>query len=234
MGKLMRPMTWALVLFVLAANQQAQAQSTSYTSSAAYNAALAGIPNQSTMVEDYGTGFSAGDLINNGSTFHGLTYQFVATPTLSGGIITNQFNSFSGLSLGGNQSNGAAQFFFDGDQFSVTFSQPVYAVGLFFNVNANSGNFGLNTSVGSAVTGSAAYDTSTFVFAGLISTDPFNSASFFSNSGGNGTASYNVPEITFTISSVPEPSSLVLSGIAVIVGLMVTWVRVRRRSLTSA
>jgi hypothetical protein len=223
MREMWRPIVWAALL-ALAANQEARAGFTTYTSSAAYDAALAGIPGGSTSVEDYGTGFNAGELIGNGSTFHGLTYQFVTTSTLSQGIITDQFDSFTGLSLGGDQSNGAAQFFFDGDQFSVTFAQPVSAVGIFFNVNLNSGNFGLNTSAGSAVTGSATYDTSTFVFAGGISTTPFTSASFFSDSGGNGTASYNVPEITFTTGAAPAapaPPSLLLCGIGA-VGLAVT------------
>jgi hypothetical protein len=226
MAKMSRRIALAAALIALVANQEALAGFTTYTSSAAYNAAVAGIPFESTTVENYGTGFTAGELISNGSTFHGLTYQFKTTSTLSGGVISNQFNSFSGLSLGGNQSNGAAQFFFDGDQFTVTFAQPVYAVGLFFNVNANSGNFGLTTSAGSAVTGSAAYDTSTFVFAGGISTTPFTSAIFFSDSGGAGTASYNVPEITFS-SIVPEPSSLTLCGIAGTLTLAIA--RVRRR-----
>ena len=67
--------------------------------------------------------------------------------------------------------------------------------GIFYNVNANSGTFGILTSAGNASTSSASYDTSTFVFAGLISTTPFTSAEIFSNSGGAGTASYNIPEI---------------------------------------
>jgi hypothetical protein len=78
------------------------------------------------------------------------------------------------------------------------------------------------------VTDSATYDTSTFVFAGLISTDSFTSATFFSDSGGNGTASYNVPEITYT-TAVPEPSSLILCGTAATFGMIFTR-RHRRRT----
>jgi PEP-CTERM motif len=77
-------------------------------------------------------------------------------------------------------------------------------------VNANSGTYGINTSVGDASTGGGSYDISTFVFAGLISTTPFTSAEIFSNSGGNGTASYNIPEIV--LASVPEPASVTLAA----------------------
>src|SRR6516225_1869777 len=94
-----------------------------------------------------------------------LTFTAGPIGTLQGGIITNLFNSFSGLSLGGNQSGGA-QFFFGGDSFTVTFPSPINAIGAFFNVNLNSGNFVLATAAGSATTGSATYDTSTFVFDG--------------------------------------------------------------------
>ncbi|WP_145952228.1 PEP-CTERM sorting domain-containing protein [Paludisphaera borealis] len=150
-------------------------------------------------------------MINAGDSFNGLTYSaFTAGPsgTLLGGDITSLYNSFSGLSLGGRQSGGA-QFFFGGDSFTVTFATPVNAFGIFFNVNPNSGNYGISTSVGNAVTGSASYDTSTFVFAGLISTTSFSSATIYSTDARLG--SYNIPEIvTASAPAVPEPSALVM------------------------
>ena len=126
---------------------------------------------------------------------------------MQGGIITNQLNSFSGLSLGGNQSGGA-QFFFGGDSVTVTFPTPVTAVGVFFNVNLNSGNFDLLTPVGNVITGSAAYDTSSFVFDVITSTVPFSSITLVSENAALG--SYNVPEIEFQ--AVPEPASIILLG----------------------
>jgi hypothetical protein len=71
---------------------------------------------------------------------------------VNGSIITSEFNSFSGLSLGGNQSGGS-QFFFGGDSVTVTFPKAVNAVGVFFNVNANSGNCDLKTPAGNVSTG---------------------------------------------------------------------------------
>lgn len=175
-----------------------------FTSSAAFDAAITGYI---TSTENYG-GFAPDTLINAGDTFDGLTYTaFTPGPfgTLLGGIITTEFNSFSGQSLGGNQSGGE-QFFFGGDSVTVTFA-PTNAFGIFFNVNLNSGNYGFSTSVGDATTGSTSYDTNTFVFAGLVSTTSFTSATFFSTDDALG--SYNIPAI-ITASSVPEPSTLVL------------------------
>lgn len=192
----------------------AEATVTTYTSSTAFGAAAAGI---TLTTENYGSG-TAGQTIASGGTFDGLTYSFAAGPggTLTGGIISNQFNSFSGLSLGGNQSGGT-QFFFGGDSVTIAFSSPVNAFGAFFNVNANSGNYLADSAAGTATTGSAAYDTSTFVFAGLISDTAFSSITLSSSDTVLG--SYNVPEIEFGASpaaTVPEPLTLSLFGAGVL------------------
>ena len=120
----------------------ANATVVSFTSSAAFNAAIAG---RSVIVEQYANGTN-GQTIANGGSFDGLTYNFTAGPlgTLTGGIITNEFNSFSGLSAAGNQSTGQ-HFFFGSDQVSVAFPAPITAVGVFFNVNLDSGNYDLVT-----------------------------------------------------------------------------------------
>lgn len=203
-------MVTAVALMALGAGA-ANAATTAYTSSAAFNAATAGHQ----TVENYSSG-TAGQTIPNGGSFDGATYTTSGGPTLNGTIISNQFNSFSGLSLGGDQSNGAAQFFFDGDSVTVTFAASVYAIGVFFNVNANSGNYILTAAGGTASTGSAAYDTSTFVFDGLVSDTGFTSATFSSNSGGAGTGSYNIPEIITAAVTVPEPATwaMMLLGFA--------------------
>lgn len=181
----------------------AKATVVSFTSSAAFNAALTG---SSVIVEQYATGTN-GQIITNGGSFDGLTYNFTAGPlgTLTGGIITNEFNSFSGLSAAGNQSTGQ-QFFFGGDQVTVVFPAPITAVGVFFNVNLGSGNYDLISPVGPVVTGSGVYDTRTFVFDGITSTIPFSSITLASENASLG--SYNIPEIEFA--PVPEPATLTL------------------------
>lgn len=198
-----------LVVGLTALAAPAHAGFTTFTSSAAFAAAAAGT---TLTTENYATGV-AGQTIASGGTFNGLTYNFAAGPsgTLQGGIITNQFNSFTGLSLGGNQSGGQ-RFFFGGDSVTVTFATPINDLGIFFNVNANSGNYTLSTAVGGATTGSAAYDTSTFVFDGFISDTAFTSVTFASTNTSLG--SYNIPEIVFGATPVPEPDSIVLLGTA--------------------
>ena len=93
-----------------------------------------------------------------------------------------------------------------GDQVTVAFPAPITAVGVFFNVNLDPGNYDLATPVGSVVTGSAVYDTRTFVFAGITSTIPFSSITLASENALLG--SYNIPEIEFA--PVPEPTTLTL------------------------
>lgn len=181
----------------------ANATVVAFTNSAAFDAAIAGSP---VVVEQYGTGTN-GQIIANGGSFDGLTYNFTSGPlgTLTGGIITNEFNSFSGLSAAGNQSTGQ-NFFFGGDQVTVSFPTPTTAVGVFFNVNLHSGNYDLVTAVGRIVTGSAVYDTGTFVFDGITSTIPFSSVTLASENASLG--SYNIPAIEFAL--VPEPATLTL------------------------
>jgi hypothetical protein len=180
------------------------ADAATYTSSSAFNTATAG---DTITVENYSSG-TAGQLIANGGAFDGLTYSVTGLGlfgTVNGSIITNESNSFSGLSLGGNQSGGA-QYFFGGDSVTVTFAAPVIAVGAFFNVNANSGNYEVDSSAGNAVTGSASFDTSTFVFGGITSSTPFSSITLVSDGP---VGSYNVPEIEF-VTATPLPAALPL------------------------
>src|SRR5689334_18617001 len=117
------------------------------------------------------------------AAFDTLSYNFSTGTntfaTLLNGIITNEFNSFSGLSLGGQQSTGQ-HFFFGGNSVTVTFPTPVLDVGVFFNVNQNSGTYTLTSPVGSVSTDSATFDTNTFVFDGIVSTTPFTSVTFAS------------------------------------------------------
>ena len=203
-------------------SSHALASIVTYTDPTAFEAALAGSP---TLVEDYSPStFTAGELILPGSTFDGITYaSFNIFPGSTDGLISSQFNSFSGLSLGADQDNGAAQFFFDGNSFVIDFA-ATNAIGVFYNVNASSGTFGISTPVGDATTGSASYVTSTFVFAGLISTTPFTTATIFSDSGGAGTASYNIPEIILT--QAPEPASLTVTALGA--GLLAAFLRRRK------
>jgi len=182
----------------------AAAATATYTSSAAFYTAIAG---DTVTQEQYASG-TLDQLIANGGVFNGLTYTFTAGPSgaLTGGIITDIANSFSALSLGGNQTDGS-KYFFGGDSVTINFATPVYAAGAFFNVNLNSGNFGLSSTVGFVNTDSSIFDTETFVFAGITSTTAFSSITLYSDDPDHG--SFNIPEIDF-VSSTPLPASLPL------------------------
>jgi hypothetical protein len=208
----------ALVAASLTIGTPALAGVTTFSSSSDFAAATSGL---TLSVEDYGS-YSAGQPIANGGSLGGLTYSFTAGPggTLIGGIVTNQFGSISGLSLGGSQSS-AEQFFFGGDSVTITFAHPVTAVGAFFNANLNSGSYDLATSVGALSVGSTSYDTSTFVFDGLVSTTPFSSITLSSTDTNLG--SFNIPEIEFGPAGVPEPATWALA----IVGFLATGLMLR-------
>jgi len=212
-----------ITVFLFLTSSPALAGIVTYTSSSAFNTAI-GSPG---VAEDYAT-FTAGTLINPGSTFNGITYTSFNLGALgTQGFISNQFNSFTGVSLGANQNNGAAEFFFDGNSFDITFA-PTLAIGVFFNVNLNSGTFGITTSAGTVTNNGSTYDTSTFVFAGLVSDTPFTSAHIFSDSRGNGTASFNIPEIILgqNAQASPEPGSIALTALGA--GLLTAFARRRK------
>ncbi len=168
-----------------------------------------------TQTENYGTQTN-GHLISSNNVIDGLTYNaFVLTQVATQLDITNTFNSVSGLSLGADHVQGFGRTdFLNGEGATITFASPVTAFGMFFNVNLNSGSFGFTSSAGSATTGSAAYDSSSFVFAGLISTVPFSSISFISTGP---LATYTVPELLLG-TTTPEPSTLAITmtGIALL------------------
>lgn len=208
----LRAMEMRLALGVAAtvlAATGADAGVTFYTSSSAFNAAAHDLSS-----DNYGA-YSAGQVVSQGGTLGQLTYTFNVASGLAG-IITDDYNSFSGNSLAAQQVAGplsGSDYFFGGDSFTVTFPTPETAVGIFANINLPTT---LTLTVG-GVSGNddvTVYDTSTFGFIGLISSTPFTSVTFSAN------GSYNIPEIEF--GNVPEPASwaLMLAGFAGLGGLV--------------
>jgi hypothetical protein len=190
--------TIAIVLVALGSLFSSQAFATTFTSSAVFASATTGL-----TVENYGS-YSAGTVVPQGSTLGALTYSFSTTSGL-GGIITNDYNALSGTgtSLAAKQVAGplsTSDFFFPSESFTVTFANPVTAVGIFSNTNLPVSET-LTTSSGSAaIIGSNTYDTPTFEFLGFQSTTPFTSATF------TGSQSFNIAEIEFQV-GVPEPTT---------------------------
>lgn len=213
-------MRWAVLTGMGVLALAGSAHATAFTSSTAFLAATSGL-----TTEDYAS-TTAGTLIADGGALDGLTYSFSTRGGL-GGVITDHYYSFSGLSLGAKQASGPltnADFFYGGDSFTITFAHPETAVGIFANVNLNSGTYTLSAGSDTATTDSLVDDTNTFVFVGLTSATPFTSVTFRSNDTSLG--SYNIPEILYggTSNAVPEPMSLALLGLGTL-GLAV----VRRR-----
>ncbi len=132
---------------------------------------------------------------------------------LCNGRIDDTFNRIENASLSAERdgNSGTPDFFFPGDSFSVSFSQAVTAVGIFFNANLtpSTSDLFVQTSVGTATTGGSTYDFGTLFFAGLISDTPFTNATFGSVIGGS---SFNVDNLTYA--PVPEPLTMLGAGTA--------------------
>jgi len=212
---------------LLGLSRPAAAQTT-YTSSAAFTAALGGAP---TTTEGYETP-PPNTLISNGTTLDGLTYS--GLPVGVQGRIDNTYFNFGSQSLAASRpSNPIANFFRGGESFTVTFAAPMTAVGIFFNANNSAasvnGDFFIQTPVGTANTG-AAYDQTTFYFAGLISNTPFTTATFGSSSANNGANVFNADNLTYRPSApVPEASTTVSLGLLLLLGMGGMVVAARRR-----
>jgi hypothetical protein len=191
---------------------------TTYTSSAAFLAAAPGAS------DDYGS-YTAGQKVASGSTLGGLTYTF-NTAAHRGGIITDVYNSFSGLSLAAKEAPGNKlddlDFFYAGDSVTITFATPLKAIGIFANIYlAPTETLKLTTAAGIATDAVTAYDTKTFGFVGLVSSTPFSSVTFTSD------GSFNIPKILFsTFSAAPETSTWLM----MLAGLFAAGVALRRRT----
>lgn len=217
---------WLLVAFCLSSTAGvAHAVSTStFTHSADFLAALGGAP----LVTETYESLPLNSLIAAGSTVGQFTYS--SFPAGVQGRVDNIYNHIGAQSLAADRpANPELNFFLAGENFSVAFSTPATAVGIFFNANPTPGNSDLfiATPVGLAGTGGPAsnYDFSTFFFAGLISDTPFSSAVIGSFGAGQG-SSFNVDNLS--VSPVPEPATLLLFGTTA-AGLGLARWRQRRR-----
>lgn len=210
-----------------------------FTSSADYFNAISGFQQNNLGFE---TGGEEGDSINEGDTLNGVTFTDLPSDTL--GRLTGQFNKFGDFSLalyrGIDSEAFDESFFFPGESFSVSFAQPINAIGIFFNANPNPDNqFFIQTMVGTAFTGAGqSYDQDTFFFAGIVSDTPFTAATIgatepfqgdgirpFANQG------FNADNLNFSVgsvSAVPEPGAYALMGMGAF-GLGCVALRYRKR-----
>jgi hypothetical protein len=210
----------AALLLTLGAATPAAAQ-TAYSSSAAFFAALSG----ASVTEGYES-YATNTLFPAGSSANGITYTAFPAGVLAGRV-DDLYNRIGDRSLAADRDNDPAteDFFLAGESFTVSFVQPIYAIGIYFNIQQSPDNsVFISTPVGSASSGGATYDQSTLYFVGLISPTAFSTATIgaLANAG----SGYNVDDLTFAVSAVPEPSTVLLlaGGLAALGGL------VRRRA----
>lgn len=198
----------------------ANAQTTFYTSSAAFNTAISA---EVQFTEDYESQV-LDSLIASGDTVNTITYD--SFPMGTNGRIDNIYNKFDNQSLALERGGDFTSFFFSGESVTVTFSTPVHAVGVFFNANLTATpDFFINSTVGTATTGGT-YDQGTFYFAGITSSTAFNTVTI--GSVNVGSAVFNLDNLTIatTFSAVPEPGTV---GLLVGAGVVGVCIVARRR-----
>ena len=195
----------ALGGLLLGASVPALGQQT-YTSSVEFMNALAAAGLTPT-IEGFETE-PVGTVIPENGALNGLVFSNWP-PALEGGLIADLFASFDFQNLAAERDfvpgqNPIRDFFFPGDQFTVTFPEPVNAVGIFFNIGAEpfADYVFVETPVGTASSGGPNPDTGTFFFAGIISPTPFDTA----NIGATFAAvtGFNLDNLIFATASSPS------------------------------
>ena len=196
----------ALMTVVSTSFVEAAPVSFSFTSSAAFQAALAG---QTVVTEGYESP-AANSTIANGGILNGLTYSF--SNNLPGRILDDEFNNFGDQSLGSSRTD---RFFFIGESITVTFGASITAFGIFFNINtSDEGVVYATTNLSNTALGSGTLDIpNSLHFVGLISDTAFTSVTFGATSAAR--SGFNVDNLSYVVArAVPEPGSLALASLA--------------------
>lgn len=231
------------VAFGFTSAGEARADVITFTDSAAFFAALGAAPR---ATEGYNT--SVGSTIPNGGSFGGFTYSFASpVPPANGygpndvpglGRISNTYNGFGAGVLAATRPSLTDSDYGPGERVTVNFGGARNAVGIFFNADpaaTQPGDLFIQTSAGTAFNGNnpvfgEGAASATLFFIGLISTDPFTSATFGSgNFPITGTRGFftldNLTTAQGVEVAIPAPATLlVFGGLAVVAGY-----RARRR-----
>lgn len=202
-----------------------------YTSEASY---LSDLSPFITTTNDFDS-MADGDLINSGDTINGATFSYDISFNGDALLVEvdDQFSATSGDNYLGLNLNGATTTFLGGDQLTISFSETIYAAGMYLLSGSNilQNDFTLSTSSGQSVSNSATADQilldgSEAYFIGLIDDAlGFNSITLSTADFG---FSFNIDDITTssltplpTVSAVPVPAAAWLfgSGILFLMGL---------------
>ena len=196
--------------FLLTLALDAGATTITYTSSAAFFAAIAG---GAVTTETY-EGLPLNSIIADGTTVDNITYN--SFPAGADGRVAsaNEFFSIGTQSLALIRPGGP-NFFVANEGMTVTFPFAVNSVGIFFNVGVSPVNtLQVLTAVGNAGNGPDYDQAPAFYFVGLISDSAtFNSATFQGVTGI--TTGFTLDNLSYG-NAVPEPTSLLLFGTGVL------------------
>jgi len=200
----------------------AQAALTSFTSRAAFDAAIAGLAASSVDFE----GVAAGTTFASGSGTGGLTFTYSIAG--SAAQVADTFGTTSGTHYLGLDNPDTA--FYLGDSVTIGFGRTVQAVGLYVVAGSDAQAGDIELSVGSGTIANSALadrpvsDGQAF-WLGLVESDPtlgFTSAMLRGVPAGGAFLAFTADDITSAVSAVPEPGSaaLLLAGVAVLAGAL--------------
>lgn len=175
---------------------------------------------------------STGSQINSGDSLNGITFDYSIGPPPIDMMVTNDFMTTSGSNYLGLDDAGNYNLFLAGDNFTMTFDAPQYALGMYL-VSGDalfSGDFSISTSEGSVfnsdVVDIALGDGGFAYYLGLTSDTAFSSATLQFDALAEGAFLYSVDDITYA-SAVPVPAAVWLFGS----GLIVMFGRLRNKRL---
>jgi hypothetical protein len=193
---------------------------TTYTTESSFLAALPGAA--STLDFD---STASGTIINSGDSVGGITFTYSIGPPPINMAVVSDFETTSGTNYLGLDDPGNFNLFIAGDTFSLSFANPVNALGMYFVsgdplfandielVTASGSAFNSDTVDVSFGDGGLAY------YIGLISDTQFSSASIQFDPSAEGAFLYSVDDITTAVVPIPGAIWLFISGLLGFTGL---------------
>jgi hypothetical protein len=218
--KLRRLAGLSLVTAWLSVSGSAHGAVSTFTTKAAFDAAIAGLSAIQTVDFD---AVASGTTFASGTGTGGLTFSYsIAGPSML--QVSSTFGTTSGTNYLGLDNPDTA--FFLGDSFTINFNRTVRAVGLYVIAgnDAQAGDMQLSIAGGSVFNSAMAdilvSDGQAF-YLGLVESDAgsgFSSATLAGTVTPGAFLAFTVDDITSAVSAVPEPASwlLMLAGIALL------------------